>query len=146
MADIGPQFIALDPVHPDADHHSVMQFGAAATDLISEFADRFAVDASNAGHGTNAQAFGQSGDDGDLLFTRENIHGGPNPTRCGKVPPSGETDRNGVYPVQSIASGPNPGVRDTGPGCFQQLGPTLLGARSQVRTDVSGVYAPRPYR
>ena len=32
VADIGPQLVAFDPVDAKADHHAVVQFGAAAPD------------------------------------------------------------------------------------------------------------------
>ena len=80
MADIGPQLVAFDPVRANADHHAVVQFGAATTDLKGELADRLAIDAGNAGNGADAEAFGQGGDDFNLLFAGEDIHGGPNPS------------------------------------------------------------------
>jgi hypothetical protein len=42
VADIGPQFVALDPVHADTDHDAVVQLGTAASDLKRQHAGRVA--------------------------------------------------------------------------------------------------------
>ena len=60
MADIGPQLVTFDPVHAKADHHAVVQFGAAATDAKRQARDRLAVGAGEAAHGTLADALAQS--------------------------------------------------------------------------------------
>ena len=108
-----------------ADHHAVVKFGAAATNAERQRANRFPIGAGNARGGANAEAVTQSGDDFDLLVAREDIHGGPNPSFGDIGPRSGKLTRYALYFAEwSFSLGPNPGVDDPGPGCFQQLGPT----------------------
>jgi P63C domain-containing protein len=40
VADLGPQLVALDPLHAEPDHHAVVQLGAAPTDAERQPGDR----------------------------------------------------------------------------------------------------------
>jgi hypothetical protein len=60
-------------------HHAVMQFGAPAPDALAKAHDGVAVNAGKALSGANALAFGQAGDDCNLLIAGKVVHGGLNP-------------------------------------------------------------------
>ena len=84
MAHIGPQLVALDPVDVKADHHAVVQFCAAAADRHRQPGDRLAICLGKAADGALADALTEHSDDFNLLIAGKDVHGGPNPTRCGK--------------------------------------------------------------
>jgi hypothetical protein len=54
---------------------------APIADVKRQVANRLAVDASKASGGADAKPLAKRGDDLDLLVTRENVHGGPNPSK-----------------------------------------------------------------
>src|SRR4051812_23377737 len=92
-----------------------MQFSAAAPEPSAQAHDGVAVDAGEALHGADAHSLSEGGNNLDLLITRKNVHGGPNPSKLGDRPKrdSGKTAWNPLYkPEWSFASGPNPGVCD----------------------------------
>jgi hypothetical protein len=68
LADIAPNFVQFDAAGADANHHAVVQFGAAATDAGTKAHDGIAMDAGKALSGADALAFGEAGDNYDLLF------------------------------------------------------------------------------
>jgi hypothetical protein len=80
VADVGPQLVALDPLHVQADHHAVVHLGGATANREREARDRLAVGISQARDGTLADALTERGDDLNLLFAGEVVHGGPNPS------------------------------------------------------------------
>ena len=67
LADVAPDFVELDAAGADADHHAVMQFGAAATNAQSEARDRLAIGVGEARDGALADALTEGGNDFDLL-------------------------------------------------------------------------------
>jgi hypothetical protein len=79
--------------------------------------DSAAVDASQAFRSSDADAFGEGGDSFNLFST------GKECSRC-MVPELKGRPPRAILSFAVIASGPNPGVDDPGPGCFQQHGPT----------------------
>ena len=74
LADERPKFVALDTTDPQADHDAVVQLGTAATDLGPQSHDRVAVYAGHPFGGADAQAFGQTTDDRNLLIARNDVH------------------------------------------------------------------------
>ena len=76
-----------------------MQFGTAAADAEGQAGDGAAIDTSEACCGAYAHAFGEGGDDLNLLVARERIHGRSSPTCCGTDPKqdSGKIGRFGLY-------------------------------------------------
>jgi len=109
VADEGPKLVALDPVDSQADHHSVVQLGAASPDAKRQAGDGLAVGAGEAGDSALADAFTQGTDDFDLLIARKDIHG-PNPWCCGpEARDSGKVERNPLYRSEwSLLRGPIP--------------------------------------
>jgi hypothetical protein len=55
-----------------------------------------------------------------LFVAGKDIHGGPNPTCCGKGSPNGNSGPYVLYSVRSDTEGPNPEVDDTGSPLFAQ--------------------------
>jgi hypothetical protein len=90
VADVGPQFVTFDTVHVHADHHPVVQFGAAIADRQRQAGNGLAVGSGQAAHSTLADAFAQRGDDFSSLVGMKIVHGGPNPSFGGDGPRSGK--------------------------------------------------------
>ena len=80
LADVGPQLVQFDPADADADHHAVVQLGAAAADREREASHGLAVDAGEARDGADGQAFQSAAMISICLSRGEVVHGGPNPT------------------------------------------------------------------
>ncbi len=75
LADEGPHLVQLETVDPDANHDAVVKLEAAATDTQSQGGDGLAVDARDPRGGSDAHALSQGGNDLNLLFASENVHG-----------------------------------------------------------------------
>ena len=136
-------------MHAKPDHHAVVQFGSTAADGERQPGDRLAVGIGEAANGALADAFTERGDDFNLLVARKDIHGGPNPTCWGNR--AAESENRPVLRYIALSGhflrGRNPEVDDPGPPLLPTATvPLNNGAGSQVRTDVSGMYPPRPYR
>ena len=74
LADIAPDFVKLDAAGANADHHAVVQFGAAAPNALAKAHDGIAVNAGDALSGADALAFGKAGNDLNLLVAGKVVH------------------------------------------------------------------------
>jgi hypothetical protein len=72
---VGPQFVKFQAASSDADDAAVVQLGTALPDLERQLADRLAVNADQARGRADAHALTEGGDDVDLFFTRQHVHG-----------------------------------------------------------------------
>src|SRR5947209_19594457 len=70
-----PCLIQLAPVSANADHDAVMQFHAAHTDAKRQVANGATVHAGKARGGADADAFAKRGNNFNLLFAGEYVHG-----------------------------------------------------------------------
>ena len=91
-----------------------------------------------AAHGANAEAVTKRGDDFNLFFARENVHG-RNPSRWGIVPPNGKSEpRDFVKRPQYFGSLTNDIVyKPLAPGVFDELKrvtPRLVSGRHKEKT------------
>ena len=71
---IAPDFVQFQSAGANANHHAVMQFGAAASNAVTKAHDGIAVNAGNALSGADALAFGEAGDDCNLLVAGKVVH------------------------------------------------------------------------
>ena len=111
VADVAPQLVAFDPVHAKADHHTVVQFGATATDSQARGADGLAVDAGDTRDGADGRGLHKGGNDFNLLVAGKDVHGLDPWLRIGPKPDSGKTARNPLYsPEWSLLRGSIPGL------------------------------------
>jgi hypothetical protein len=67
LADISPDFVKLDAASANANDRPIVKLGTAATDALAKTHDGIAVNAGKALGGADALAFGQAGDDRNLL-------------------------------------------------------------------------------
>jgi hypothetical protein len=88
---IGVQFVQLQPRRADANHHAIVQRGAALADAKGECADRATVDAHKSGNGALAEAINESGDNLNLFFAGKDVHGLDPCVWIGPKPDSGKT-------------------------------------------------------
>jgi hypothetical protein len=113
LADKAPQFVKLDPVDADADHHAIVQLAGALADVEGKLADGFSIGAGETSGGTNADALCEGGDNLNLLRFGKVVHGGSNPACCGKDPKrdSGKSADYALYSLErSLLRGPIPGL------------------------------------
>jgi hypothetical protein len=57
VADVGPQFVAFDPMDAKPDHHTVVQFSTAPADIEWQPSDRLAVGIGETTNSALADAF-----------------------------------------------------------------------------------------
>jgi hypothetical protein len=84
LADVAPYLVKLDPIDADIPHKCVVELCAAYADGNTKAHDRVSVNASQPLGGTDRTAFGERGDNGDLFFASEYVHGAIHD--CGIVP------------------------------------------------------------
>lgn len=85
FADERPDFITLDGFTANAVHLRLHHLFALGADLDQELHDRFLVHASHADNGADRTALGERGDNSELLFWLQDIHGtslAGDPGRC----------------------------------------------------------------